>query len=96
LRRKGRLTLWPAYFDNFYSRRQGRRVPKQMALRGVKVEEILQATEDLVLNPILSPREAYSKHPWLKTGSVHVDKTGPKTAVLKDLAQQIRKNRTKK
>ncbi len=69
---------------------------KQMALRGVKVEEVLQATEDLVLDPILDPGEAYSKHPWLKTGSVHVDKTGPKTAVLKDITLQIRRNRAKK
>jgi signal recognition particle subunit SRP19 len=93
LRKKGKLILWPAYFDTDRSWSQGRRVSKKLAIRGIKAEEILKAASDLGLNPVLNSGAAFSKHPWLKTGAVMVDKVGPKTEVLKDLAQRIRRNR---
>lgn len=96
MRRKNKLVLWPAYFDFDNSSRLGRRIPKKMALRGVKSEEIFKAANDLGLNPILNPGTVYSKHPWLRTGAVLVDKVGPKTGILKDLSLKIRVNRASK
>jgi signal recognition particle subunit SRP19 len=96
LRGRGRLLIWPSYFDVEYSTSQGRRVPKSQAIRGVKSEEIFQAAEDLGLKPVIKPASAYSKRPWLKTGVVLVDKTGPKTKILEDVLQKIKVNRAKK
>lgn len=94
MRIKGKIILWPTYFDTDYTWGQGRRIPKRLALRGVKSEEIYKAAEDLGLNPDMKPGMAFPKYPWLKTGSVLIEKTGPKSEVLKELARRIRTNRT--
>lgn len=96
MRGRGRLLIWPSYFDVEYSTSQGRRVPRSQAIRGVKSEEIFKAAEDLGLNPILEPVSAYSKRPWSKTGVVLVDKTGHKTKIIKDVLQKIKVNRARK
>ena len=93
MRRKGKLYLWPSYFDTDLSWRQGRRVPKKLSLRGVNSEEVLRAANDLRLNPVLEPGAAFPKRPWFKTGLIMVDKGGPKTEILRDLAEKIRQNR---
>jgi signal recognition particle subunit SRP19 len=93
LRVKGKLVLWPAYFDTDYTWGQGRRISKKLSLRGVKSEEISKAAEDLGLSPVLRSGMAFSKYPWRKTGCVLVEKAGPKSEVLKDLARRMRANR---
>lgn len=96
MREKGKLVLWPAYFDSDYSWRQGRRVSKKLALRGIKSEEVFKAANDLGLDPVLNSGAAYSKRPWLKTGFVLVNRVGAKTGVLRDIALRIRANRVRK
>ena len=96
MRKKGKLVFWPAYFDSEFSWGEGRRVPKKLALRGVKADEVLRAAEDLDLSPLLEPGAAHPKRPWLRTGLVLVDKSGTKTELLKETAQRIRSNRSRK
>jgi signal recognition particle subunit SRP19 len=96
LRRKGRLVFWPAYFESENTRGKGRRVPQGLALRGVKVDELYKAAEDLELNPELKPGTAFSKQPWDRTGSVIVDKAKSETLITAELASRIRSNRSKR
>lgn len=96
MRRKGKLVFWPAYFDSENTRGDGRRVPKGLALRGVKVDELYKAAEDLELNPELKPGTAFSKKPWDRTGSVLVDKKKSKNIITAELATRIRSNRSKR
>ena len=96
MRRKGKLVFWPAYFDSENTRGAGRRVPKGRALRGIKVDELYRAAEDLELNPELKPGTAFSKKPWDKTGSILVDKKKSKTIITAELATRIRSNRSKR
>lgn len=84
-----KLRIWPAYFNTDYSRGQGRRVSRNIAIRDPKADAILKASEKLGLNPILKSG-AYSKHPWRITGLVLVDKKGSKTKILRDIATQLR------
>lgn len=93
MRGRGKFVLWPAYFDADCSRRDGRRVPKSLALRGVKAEEIFQAALELGLNPIPREGAAHPRRPWLRRGAVLVDGYGPKVRVLRDLARKIRARR---
>lgn len=93
MRGKGKLVLWPAYFDASYTWRQGRRVPKTLALRGVKAEDIFQAALDFGLNPVLQAGAVHPRHPWRKGGAVLIDKLDSKTRAIKDLARRIRENR---
>lgn len=93
MRVKGKLVLWPTYFDTDYTWGQGRRISKKLSLRGVKSEEISKAAEDLGLSPVLRSGMAYSKYPWRKTGCVLVEKVNSKSEVLRNLARQMRANR---
>ena len=96
MRKKGKLVFWPAYFDSEFSWAEGRRVPKKLALRGVKADEVLRAAEDLDLGPLLEPGAAHPKRPWLRSGMVLVNKTGTKSGLIKETAQRIRSNRSRK
>jgi len=90
VRGRGKIWLWPAYFDASYTWGEGRRIPKSLASRSPKAEEIEKAAQILGLNPILEPGAAYSKYPWRRTGVVLVDKKGSKTQVLREIAKKLR------
>ncbi len=91
MRGKGKLRVWPVYFDANYSRGEGRRVPRTKAVREPKVEDIEKAARRLGLNPILEPAARYSKQPWRPVGVVLVDKKGSKTKIIKEIAEELRR-----
>ena len=90
MRGKGKLRIWPAYFDVKYSRGEGRRVPRSQAVRDPRIEDLEKAANKLGLRPILQAGSSYSKYPWSKTGLLLVDKKGSKTEVIKKLAAELR------
>lgn len=90
MRGKGKLRIWPAYFDIKYSRGDGRRVPRNLAIRDPKIEDIEKAAVKLGLKPVLQPGKSYSKYPWMKSGVLLVDKKGSKTDVIKMIAEKLR------
>jgi len=96
MRREGKLVIWPEYFDADYSRSVGRRVPKTLASRNVKAEEVYEAALELGLSPDLKVGAAHPRHPWLRKGAVFVDKRDSKTSVVMDLARKIRERRQAK
>ena len=91
MRGKGKLRVWPVYFDANYSRGEGRRVPRSKAVRDPKAEDIEKAAKRLGLNPILEPAATYSKHPWRSIGVVLVDKKGSKTWVINGIAEELKR-----
>ncbi|MCW4049610.1 MAG: signal recognition particle protein Srp19 [Candidatus Bathyarchaeota archaeon] len=91
MRGRGKLRIWPAYFDIRYTRGEGRRVPKDKAIKDPKAEDIEKIAVTLGLNPIFTPGAAYSKHPFRKTGVILVDKKGSKTKIIMDIASNMRK-----
>ena len=46
------VVLYPEYFDASLSRKEGRRVPKRLAVSTPKLEDIEKAARNLKLNPI--------------------------------------------
>ena len=96
MRRKDKQILWPAYFDIELTRLQGRRIAKNFALKGVKVEEIFEVAKELDLEPVLHANTAHPRQPWVKRGAVLIDKKEPKTLIVKDMARRIRKSRSLK
>jgi signal recognition particle subunit SRP19 len=91
MRGRGKIRIWPAYFDINLSRDQGRRVPKERAIRDPTAETINNAAQKLGLNPMLEPGAVYSRQPWRATGLVQVDKKGKKTEIINKIAQELRK-----
>jgi len=91
LRGRGKLRIWPVYFDSSYSRGEGRRVPRTKAVKDPKAEDVEKAAKRLGLNPILEPTAKYSKQPWRPVGVVLVDKKGSKTKIVKEIAEELRR-----
>jgi len=91
MRGRGKIRLWPAYFDASLSRGQGRRVPKEKAVRDPTAEAVEKAAQRLGLNPTVEPGTAYSKQPWRRTGLIQVDRKGKKTEIITKVAQELRK-----
>ena len=90
MRGRGKLRIWPAYFDVRYSRSEGRRVPRNKAIRDPKIEDLERAAKKLGLKPLLQPGAAYSKHPWRKTGVILVDKKAPKEKIIEMISEELR------
>lgn len=93
MRGRGKYRIWPAYFNIRYSRSEGRRVPKQKAVRDPSAQEIEKAAAELGLRPLLEPGAAYPKRPWVKTGVILVDKRESKEEIIDKISEELRKNR---
>ena len=96
MRQRGKLYLWPLYFEASLSRRGGRRVARKLALRGVKLEEVLRAAEDLGLHPEVRPMAAHPSQPWRRSGVVLVEGGRNKSLILRLVAEKMRENRSSK
>jgi signal recognition particle subunit SRP19 len=89
LRSKGKIILWPIYFDSVATWDGGRRVPKTLAIRAPKTEDIVKAAISAGLKAELTPSVAYPRYPWYKTGYVLVDSKEPKAKIIKLIAGKL-------
>jgi signal recognition particle subunit SEC65 len=86
-----KLIIWLSYFQQD-SRRRGRRVPKGIALPKVNLDELINASRALGLNP--EPlREARYPRDRSKVGAVVVDKRRSKGATLREIGSWIKEHR---
>lgn len=75
MRKQERIIVWPAYFDLARTRKDGRRVPKSLAVPSPKISEVKDAAEKLRSGCELVPNLSYPKTHWLKTGMLLLEKT---------------------
>jgi len=94
VRKQDKAIIWPAYFDLTKTRKEGRRVPKSLAVQHPKTVEVKMAVERLGLDNEFSPEAGYPKTPWLKTGKIMVEKKGSKEQVIVKIAKQLLKMRS--
>lgn len=94
MKQQDKVIIWPAYFDSAKTRKQGRRIPKTLALPSPQIQEIKTAAEKLQLNCEVVTDMAFPKTPWLKTGMVLVRKNNTKNEVIKGIAKQLLKVRS--
>jgi signal recognition particle subunit SRP19 len=94
MRKQDKTIMWPAYFDSAKTRKDGRRIPKSLAVPSPKILEIKDAVEKIGLECELVPDAGYPKTPWLKTGMLLVKKTEPKDRIIKSVAKQLVKIRS--
>ena len=90
MRGKGKIRIWPAYFDIRFSRGEGRRVPRDRAVRDPKLEDLEKVSQKLGLNPIIQPDKRYSRQPWQRSGVVLVDKKGSKSEIISKIGKALR------
>jgi signal recognition particle subunit SRP19 len=94
VRKQDKVIIWPVYFDQTKTRKDGRRVSKSLAVQHPKIEEVTMAVQKLGLKHEVSPEVGYPKTPWLKTGMILVEKEGSKEQVIRKIAGKLPKVRS--
>jgi signal recognition particle subunit SRP19 len=79
--------IWPAYLDAERSRREGRRVPKNLAVTEPDVEEIAEAVGQVGYDAVIERDVAYPREPWREAGRVTVK--GADDDAKNDLVQAV-------
>ena len=93
MRKQDKAIVWPAYFDSARTRKEGRRVPKSIAVPSPKFQEIMEVAEKLGLSCQGAAETGYPKTPWVKTGMIMVEKQGSKEQTVRKIAKQLLKIR---
>ncbi len=83
------VIIYPAYFNIHYSRKQGRRVPKNLAF-DPKLETIAKAARELGYEIEIEPDKRYPRFWWRERGRIIIDTDEPKNEVIKKIARKIR------
>jgi signal recognition particle subunit SRP19 len=93
MRNKNKVVLWSIYFDSNKTRREGRRVPKKLAVPSPKIEELQRAAKRLNLQPETVFDAAHPSSPWQKSGLLVVPKNESKEQILDKVAKELSKLR---
>jgi signal recognition particle subunit SRP19 len=88
-RNEQKYIVYPMYFDSSLSRLNGRRLGKKNAVEKPTAEAIVKAAGSLGLHPHLEKDRAHPSATWRKEGRVVVDKKGPKTKLLVQIANRL-------
>lgn len=91
MRKLDKFIIWPIYFDCNKSRKEGRRVPKNLAVISPKILEIKEAADKLGLENEANVEARFPKMPWAKTGMLLVEKREAKEEIIQDLAKHLQK-----
>jgi signal recognition particle subunit SRP19 len=81
--------IWPVYFDQNKTRKEGRRIPKNQAVQQPKIFEIKEAADRLGIQNEINLEAHYPKMHWAKTGMLIVEKREAKEAIIQKLAKQL-------
>lgn len=90
-RKEGLLVIYPEYFDSRLSRKQGRRVPRNLARDGPTMEAVLNAARaaDPGLEPRAEPKKSFSARWHEKRGRVLVKRKFHKQKTLLMVARKL-------
>ena len=89
MRKLDKAIIWPIYFDTSKTRKEGRRVPKNIAVQTPKIDEIKQAADKLGLENEVNLNAHFPKNHWSKTGMLLVEKKEAKEKIIQKLAKQL-------
>lgn len=88
--------IWPSYLDKNLSKKDGRKLPKNLALDHPKFDEIKKALELIGINYQIEKNSKYPKEQGRddrNLGRFLVEKKFSKNEILKKISKEIRKNR---
>jgi signal recognition particle subunit SRP19 len=89
VRKQQKTILWPAYFDVSKTRKEGRRVPKSIAVPSPRIAELQKVAEKLGMKPEVNEDAAHPPTHWQKTGRLWVQRKGTKTQTLMKIAKEL-------
>ncbi len=91
--RNGKVIVWPQYLDSELTRREGRRIPKNLAAPDVDVRVLEKAAENIGLEYEIEPAKKYPRTPTGKSGYIVLnnEQGHNKKRVLLMLAKGVRR-----
>jgi signal recognition particle subunit SRP19 len=89
VRKLDKAIIWPIYFDTSKTRKEGRRVSKNIAVQSPKIDEIKLAADKLGLENEVNFNAHFPKNHWSKTGMLLVEKKEAKEKIIQKLAKQL-------
>ncbi len=93
MRKLNKAIIWPIYFDNSKTRKEGRRVPKNLAVQSPKIIELKDATDKMGLETEIKLDAHFPKTHWAKSGMLLVEKKEAKEKIIQKIAKQLVKIR---
>ncbi len=93
MQKKGRIVLWPLYFDSTKTRSEGRRVSKKLAVPAPRLEEIQKVAISFGFRPEVVSNTAHPSFPWQKTGLIVTSKKDSKTQIIRKIAKKLLESR---
>jgi len=94
MRKLDKAIIWPIYFDTNRTRKEGRRVPKNIAVISPKIDELKQAVDKLGLENEVNPEAHFPRTHWAKSGMLLVEKKESKQMIVQKIAKQLIKIRS--
>ncbi len=89
MRKLDKVIIWPAYFDDSKARKDGRRVPKNLAVQSPKITEVKDAVDRLGLKSEVRLEAHHPRRPWATTGMLLVEKHEAKEKIIQKIAKQL-------
>ena len=89
MKKLDKAIIWPIYFDANKTRRNGRRVAKNLAVQSPKIDEVKIAVDKLGLKNEVRLEAHFPRIPWVKTGMLLVEKKEPKEKIIQKIAKQL-------
>jgi signal recognition particle subunit SRP19 len=89
MKKLDKAIIWPIYFDVAKTRKDGRRVAKNLAVQMPKIDEVKQAVDRLGLKNEVRLEAHFPKRPWIKTGMILVEKKESKERIIQKIAKQL-------
>jgi signal recognition particle subunit SRP19 len=85
---RDQLIIWPIYFDSRKSRKEGRRVPKKLAVPSPDIDTIAKAAKEAGYSVVI---EGGTSHPTQeKKGRIRIPLGEPKTQALRRIAEKLK------
>ena len=82
------LIIWPIYFDSRKSRKEGRRVPKKLAVPSPDIDAIAKAAKEAGYSVTVDDG---TTHPTQeKKGRIRISVGEPKTQALRRIAEKLK------
>ena len=92
--RKPLLIFWPQYFEGKRTRKEGRKLPKNLALEKVSSIDIAKVARRLGYQVENDTISHYPRSWWDPPGRVLIDTKGKtKSRVIKEIAKELRKSK---
>jgi signal recognition particle subunit SRP19 len=94
--RRDSIRVYPSYFEKKYSRAEGRKVPKSMAINDCTIEHLAKALKKVGIEYTLESDKAYPRHWWTREGRIKVARNGEsKNHIIKKIALALKEIRSK-